>query len=299
MTLEQIHSFLMVAKHLSFRSASELLYISQPNLSRMISSLESELNMQLFIRDSHRVRLTPAGLVFYQDCHKIYDDMKTAISRAQNVNLGLSGIVQIGILDGTNVRDFMPETLAHFKKEHPDIKIVPNNYSFSELTDGLYKGTIDLAFTLEFNLANYHNIVYEILENTPDNIVVHCSSPLYQKDQLSLADFDKQDIILISPDDLALTRNAVVKEFQKINVAPNFHFAPNLRTAILWLESGIGSAFLFSRNQASDNTSLKFFQMDSPWKTAFVIGWNKNNYNPSLPLVLEYCLKRFQSYPKA
>lgn len=162
------------------------------------------------------------------------------------------------------------------------------------MLDQFYKGSIDLALTLEFNLLGYNDIIYEVLENTPDNIVVHKSSPLYEKESLTLSDFDKQDVIVISPDDLSLTRDAVLKEFQKVKAAPNFHFAPNLRTAILWLESGIGSAFLFSRNQSADNASLKFFELDSPWETAFVIGWNQNNYNTSLPLVLEYCLNIFK-----
>ena len=158
---------------------------------------------------------------------------------------------------------------------------------------GVFADYHDLAFSLEFNFADYSNIVYEVLENSADNLAVHRTSPLFSKNELTLKDLHQHDLIVVSPDDLSLTKTAVLKEFQKAKVAPNFHVAPNLRTVMLWLESGLGAAFLFSRNRLIYNADIKFFQMNSPWKTAFVIGWNKDNLNPSIPIVLEYCLEQF------
>lgn len=295
MTLEQMEAFITISRHLSFTKASEILFTSQSNLSRMITALESELNMQLFIRGSRSVRLTPAGLVLYQEFSKVYEQIKTSIEQAKDVNLGKSGKINIGILDGTDVSDFMPEVLAYFKKNYPNIQLSLNSYSFKDLVEGLYDETIDLAFSLEFNFTDYSNIVYEVLEDSADNLAVHRTSPLFAKDEISLQDLHQHDLIVVSPDDLSLTKTAVMKEFQKAKIAPNFRMAPNLRTVMLWLESGLGAAFLFSRNRLIYNADIKFFQVNSPWKTAFVIGWNKDNLNPSIPIVLEYCLEQFHS----
>lgn len=53
--------FLAVADTLSFRQAAERLHMSQPSLSRAIRQLEDRLGTPLFFRDTHTVRLTPAG----------------------------------------------------------------------------------------------------------------------------------------------------------------------------------------------------------------------------------------------
>lgn len=150
MTLEQMEAFITTAHQLSLTKASEILYTSQSNLSRMITALESELNMQLFIRGSRGVRLTPAGLVLYQRFSEVHKQIRQAIKHARDVNLGKSGKINIGILDGTDVGDFMPGVMAHFKKHYPNIQILLNNYSFKDLVDHLYDETIDLAFSLEF-----------------------------------------------------------------------------------------------------------------------------------------------------
>lgn len=295
MTLEQMEAFITTAHQLSLTKASEILYTSQSNLSRMITALESELNMQLFIRGSRGVRLTPAGLVLYQRFSEVHEQIRQAIEHARDVNLGKSGKINIGILDGTDVGDFMPGVMAYFKKHYPNIQILLNNYSFKDLVDHLYDETIDLAFSLEFNFEDYKNIVYEILEDATDNLAVHRTSPLFQKEKLELRDLHQQDVIVVSPDDLTTMETVLLGEFQKANVAPNLHFAPNLRTVMLWLESGLGAAFLYSRNRLINNSDIKFFPIASPWKTAFTIGWNKDNLNPCIPMVLEYCLEQFRT----
>ena len=46
--------------------ASQLMYLTQPQLSRMLSSLEKELGMELFQRDGRRLIPTSEGLEFYR-----------------------------------------------------------------------------------------------------------------------------------------------------------------------------------------------------------------------------------------
>jgi hypothetical protein len=60
----------ILADTLNFTRASELLYISQPTLSKQISALENELNAKLLIRDTHSVLLTDSGTVFLSEARK-------------------------------------------------------------------------------------------------------------------------------------------------------------------------------------------------------------------------------------
>ena len=74
MTITQMKYFITAAKCLNFTKAAEILFITQPALSRQISVIEQELNMQLFIRTNHYVRLTPPAEVLLREFERIYND---------------------------------------------------------------------------------------------------------------------------------------------------------------------------------------------------------------------------------
>src|SRR5699024_11882203 len=61
MNLEQLQSFLMVAKTGHFTEAAAELHMAQPTLSRQIAALEAELGASLFHRARGNITLTAAG----------------------------------------------------------------------------------------------------------------------------------------------------------------------------------------------------------------------------------------------
>ena len=65
MEIRQLKYFLAVADARSFVSAANSLFISRQAVSKAISQLESELGVELFMRDSNGAFLTPAGMMFY------------------------------------------------------------------------------------------------------------------------------------------------------------------------------------------------------------------------------------------
>ena len=61
MDINRIREFLVLSEHLNYSKAANLLYITQPVLSRHIHDLEETLGGQLFLRDTHSVQLTEFG----------------------------------------------------------------------------------------------------------------------------------------------------------------------------------------------------------------------------------------------
>jgi DNA-binding transcriptional LysR family regulator len=59
--LRRLRYFVAIAETGSVTKAAELVYVSQPSLTRQMVHLEHELDVQLFVRDHHRLRLAPAG----------------------------------------------------------------------------------------------------------------------------------------------------------------------------------------------------------------------------------------------
>jgi dTDP-4-dehydrorhamnose 3,5-epimerase-like enzyme len=57
-TTEQIETFLMLAHRKNYREVSEMLFITQPTVTKYIQRLEKELNILLFRRSTQSVELT-------------------------------------------------------------------------------------------------------------------------------------------------------------------------------------------------------------------------------------------------
>ena len=65
MTDSQRNCFLAVAEHRSFSRAADALYVSQPAVSKNISTLEAEIGTPLFDRQGKYIELTRAGEIFF------------------------------------------------------------------------------------------------------------------------------------------------------------------------------------------------------------------------------------------
>lgn len=65
MEFKQLEFFLMCVECGSFGKAAERLYTTQPNVSRVIYALESELGNKIFERTSRGLRLTDYGKSIY------------------------------------------------------------------------------------------------------------------------------------------------------------------------------------------------------------------------------------------
>jgi len=77
MNLNKIHYFFKLAEYKNFTQAAAACNIGQTTMSKYITSLEQELQVQLFIRNRKTVKLTKQGEEFYEGMKKIYDSYET------------------------------------------------------------------------------------------------------------------------------------------------------------------------------------------------------------------------------
>lgn len=75
MDIRQLTYFHAVAKYKSFTKASGVLHLSQPALSKMVKSLEDELEMELIDRSSRKIELTEAGEIVFEQSKMILDSL--------------------------------------------------------------------------------------------------------------------------------------------------------------------------------------------------------------------------------
>ena len=116
----KLHIFKMVAEHLSFTKASELLFISQPAVSKTIKNLEELYKSNFFIRKRNSIQLTDDGkafLVYTNRILSIYNEMDN-----QFLSLKNELPEQITFGASTTVANYIiPKLLATFRNQYPQV----------------------------------------------------------------------------------------------------------------------------------------------------------------------------------
>jgi DNA-binding transcriptional LysR family regulator len=104
-SIGSLRIFCLSAELESFTKAAQQAEITPTAVSRLISRLETSLNLQLFIRSTRKVRLTELGQRYYQEC-------KAALALLSNAEAELKGEQQFL---GGKIKISMPTSYAHYR----------------------------------------------------------------------------------------------------------------------------------------------------------------------------------------
>jgi DNA-binding transcriptional LysR family regulator len=186
--------FIQVALHLSFSKASEILFISQPAVSKHIKNLEYEYKMALFERKGTQISLTPAGEVLLKNllqAKEIQENLVFEMSALQNeadadgqLRLGASTTVALYVL---------PKILSAFHRAYPNIEISLMNRNSTNILKALVSRDIDLGI-IEGSKS------YSEVEYSPflvDEIIPVCSSLSDWKNQSPLPIQKLKDVPIV------------------------------------------------------------------------------------------------------
>lgn len=197
MDINKLKSFLVLSECKSFTKTADILYCSQPAISKHIDSLESELQVPLFNRSRSKVSLTIQGKHFKQYAESIvrqYENSKEHIRQIEDIN---QGSLYFGSTNFIGIY-LMPKFLKKFQDLYPEININMTVKSSKNLFDMLEKHEIEFVF-----LSHYVNIDKSKYISKPfftDELVliVKADHKLAEKDSCSLADI--RDEVLITKD---------------------------------------------------------------------------------------------------
>ena len=117
--LNTLPSFEAAARHLSFSRAADELRVTHGAVSRAVRNLEDHLGVQLMIRATRSVRLTPIGASFAAEIRGVLEHLAAATSAATGQT---SGIVSVSTIDSFAARWLMPR-LSRFRRVHGDIDV--------------------------------------------------------------------------------------------------------------------------------------------------------------------------------
>lgn len=289
MTFTQIKYFIEAARCLNFTEAAARLYVTQPTLSRQITAIESELNMQLFIRNNKTLRLTPGGTVLFEELSHLMETYDTIVEKAREASFGLIGNISIGVIDGLDIAGLLPDFVEHIETVYPNIRIHLIRSSFSALIDHLYDCSLDAVITYDFDINLRPGINYKNIKLLRPVLIIPRRHPLASKKNVTLKDFEQESLVIVNtqecPSGVELVRDTCR---QLCGYYPSFHFVDTMDDAILWVEAGLKCALLNDGMTIVKSDAVKVVPLtDLPPMNA-VLAWNPQNNNFALPILLDY-----------
>ncbi|MFD8247061.1 LysR family transcriptional regulator [Nocardia sp. NPDC059691] len=144
MEFRHLVSFITIAEELHFGRAAQRLHLTQPSLSAQLQKLEKSLGVQLVARNSHEVKLTPAGREFESQARLIVAQMDRAAQAAKATAEGRAGALNIGYNLPAS-RHVLPEALTRMTERHPDIVVSLWEKRTGPQLAALSDGSLDLA----------------------------------------------------------------------------------------------------------------------------------------------------------
>lgn len=136
--------FYYVAKYGNITQAAKILLSNQPNLSRAIKNLESELGCPLFIRNNRGMKLTPEG-------ERLFVHVRIAF---ENIMAGEADIIESRNLERGSVFVATSELALHcvllpvlkqYRTLYPGIRLKISNHSTPQAIDAIKNGIADIA----------------------------------------------------------------------------------------------------------------------------------------------------------
>ena len=111
-----------VAECRSISQAAEMLYISQPSLSRYLSNLENELGVNLFIRTLNGTELTEAGKIYLEYAKEIKLLKATMNSKLKQLKKEKKDRIRVGMpLNAASLAAF--NVAKEVKKKYPNCEL--------------------------------------------------------------------------------------------------------------------------------------------------------------------------------
>lgn len=146
MILKQLEAFVQVSESGSFSKAAKELFLTQPTISAHISSLEKELNVRLFIRNTKEVSLSDDGKDLYRYAKQI-TDLEKAIEERFYMDSD-DGKHFITIAASTIPAQYLlPKVLMCYRERYPKEQIKIMETDSSEVVTQVVDHMVDVGFT--------------------------------------------------------------------------------------------------------------------------------------------------------
>ncbi len=181
----------------SFQGAADRLNLTQPALSRNMSTLESRLGSTLFQRDGRRSVPNTLGRRLARTGLAIRDAEEQASSIARQSSEGTLGELRIGAPPIVAGR-FLTDVLSEFIRQNPNCNVILRTGLVHELRSMLVRGQIDVMLGPQSVVDSEDALESVQLIDDQVGILCRAGHPLEKRKNVLAADLEAQHWLLHS-----------------------------------------------------------------------------------------------------
>ena len=188
----------IVRQDFNLTRASEVLFTSQPGVSKTILDLESSLGFDLFERHGKRIRgLTKEGTILLPQLERILqvmDGFKDLVYECKNPKFGRLTIATTH----TQARYVLPQVIAKFREKYPDVRLSLIEGAPSQIAQMVLHDHADIAVATE-RLAATEGLDSQACYEWTHQLLFPANHPLVNKSKPKISDIAEYPIITYEP----------------------------------------------------------------------------------------------------
>lgn len=283
--IKQLQYFIAVAEQLHIGRAAEILFITQPPLTRQIQLLEQALGVALLVRHAKGVSLTAAGQRFYEDAQKIVAALGEACRNAQNIAQGRAGALSVGFMMHAAYH-IVPKLTKTFITRYPDVVLQLQEVIPSELIKRVQSGEFDAVIMLR--PQHISGLVVHTLCEEPLRLALSASHPLANSAIESGQQLANEAFIATPMAIAPELRQALQHYGAKFGFNPKVILETQLQQTIVSLVAeGLGVALVPAPVSKMQLPQLLFKDIPAAPRVEYVLVWREDSLNPALTSLVE------------
>jgi DNA-binding transcriptional LysR family regulator len=273
-------AFFTVASYKNISRAAEILFVSQPAVSKSIKTLESSLNVTLFSRSSKGVTLTPEGEILFDHIKNAFNEFSLGENILEKLKNKEMGNINLGVSTTIGKSYFLPK-FQEFIKEYPHFKIKIINKPTFDTIKLVQEEKLDLGIiainSMEENLEYIEFLqMHDILVASPDyleNLNIKTTDDIFSKGSF---------MFLEKPN---ATREFLDNYFMKnnLNITPDIE-ASNMDFLIECAKMGLGITSVVKEflHKDLENKTLIEIPLETSIPPRYIGGIYKNSSSLSI-----------------
>lgn len=272
----QIHCFLVAAEENNFTRAAERLYITQPAISKIISSLEKELGVPLFLRhSSKKISMTEAGRQYYNIFQHWQAEFENVQSKVNNLRKANLQHLRFAYASRWTVSDFLPRVLADMQEKFPHLSINMECLELNQILHDLLAGKLDMAMTFIDYFEDLENGVIEYLPVCQiQSAIVYSNAYVTRHGRVSRPEDFASATFYLSDSEQDRKSVQLLQEYcRPYGFVPHFQFMRNWDSVVAMVEVGQGVVVFDAWAQHLTMKQFHYVNLDSHHTIG--LGWRR------------------------
>lgn len=272
MELRVLKYFLSVVQEENITRAAEMLHTTQPNLSRQLTMLETELGCRLFERSGRKIILTEEGMFLHKRAKEIVELTERTEDDLSMLRQAAGGVIHIGGVE-THVMKWIGETMISLRETHPRIQYDFFSGSVAEITDWLNKGLLDFGVVVApVDMQKYDYVRLPV--NDRFGLLMRKDCPLAELPCIRPEDIGTYPVWAAHQQlEGNVLSSWLGRDIQSLNIISTFNL---ITTPAMLVEQGLGMAFTFADLvNTSGDSPLCFRPLEPVIEADIYLIWKK------------------------